>query len=153
MRLTYGFTAGLDAGSVHVDNKLAMHPYDQLVTERDLRGQDANGIHDIVDDALRDFRESGKMEFSRSTDPLNITIGGRRMDYPGIQVCRGVMKIERYAGFILVSQICRRCFHQFDLFSSKADTFFRDVVQPSVDEIARQVEKYQTRVRIPQILA
>lgn len=98
MRLTYGFITGLNAGSEHVDEELATHLRKQFI-----ECEFQEDIDDIIDDALKDFREYSKMNFSSPTDPLKVTIGGRRMNYPRLHVLRGVMEIERYVGFISVS--------------------------------------------------
>lgn len=98
--LTYGFTVGLDAGSIHVDKELCLHLYEQLFTEPDLRELDVEDMHEMVDDGLADFRGDGKLKFSSPTDHLEVKIGGPMMNYPRIQISRGVMRIERYARFI-----------------------------------------------------
>ena len=96
----YGFTAGLDAGSIHVEKQLAMHLYKQLRTAPRLMEHDLEFLDDIVDDGLNDFRENARWEFSLPTDTLDIKLGGRTMNYPTLQITRGVMRIEGYADFI-----------------------------------------------------
>jgi len=116
----------LDAGGVHVDKVLGMHLYEQLYIERDFREKDVEEIHDIVDDGLKDFQEHAKPDFSLPTDSLEVTIGGRHMSYPRIQITKGVMNIE----------------------ASKADEFFNGYVEQAVEEIARRVERHQLTIII-----
>jgi hypothetical protein len=84
-----------------VDKELSIHLYEQMFIEPELRELDVEDIHDIVDDGLNDFRDDGKQNFSSPTDSLKVKIGGRRMDYPRLQIIRGVMNIEPCACFIL----------------------------------------------------
>ena len=89
-----------------MDKELVMHLYEQLYTEPDFMESDTESLlHDIVNDGLNDFRENAKWQFSLPTDTLNITLGGRTMNYPMLPITRGVMRIEGYANFIPISQI------------------------------------------------
>ena len=91
---------GLDAGGVHVDKELAMHLYEQLVTEPEFKEMGMERVHDIVDDGLKDFQENGKQNFLLPTDSLKVDIRKRRMSYPKLQITKGIMTIEAWACFI-----------------------------------------------------
>lgn len=72
-----------------------MHLYEQLFTEDDFRNDDENYVHGIVDDGRKDFQRFGKRKFSSPEDSLLVRFGGRRTNYPGINLIRGVMTVER----------------------------------------------------------
>ena len=123
-----------------------MHLFDQLYIEPDFREKEVEEIHDIIDDALEDFKAHAKRDFSSPTDSLEVSIGGRNMDYPRIQVTKGVMNIEAcvYHFFGVepldgVSVLSR----------SRADEFFNGYVEQAVEEIARRVERHQLTVYLP----
>ena len=92
---------GLDAGGIYVDNELSKYLYEQLSTEIDFREQKMGYLQNIVDDGLKNFRDYGKQVFSSPTDSLNLDIGGRRMNYPRLQINKGIMTIDACACFIL----------------------------------------------------
>ena len=72
-----------------------MHLYEQLYTEDDFQEDDANYVHDVVNDGRKDFQNYGKRRFSSPSDSLPVRVGGRRMNYPAINLARGVMNIAR----------------------------------------------------------
>ena len=76
--------------------ELAMYLYKQLYTEDDFQENNTNYLsYDIVNYGLKDFQNYGKRKFSSPSDSLSVRIGGRRMNYPGINLTRGVMNIAR----------------------------------------------------------
>jgi hypothetical protein len=93
-----------------VDKELAMHLYEQLFIESDFRVRGPEYVHDIVDDGLKHFQDSGKQKFSSPTDSLEIKIGGRRMNYPNLRITKGVMDIQRCGRVTLLRRVCRRYF-------------------------------------------
>ena len=92
---------GLDAGGIYVDKELSTYLYEQLSTEAEFLEQDMGYIQEIVDDGLKDFRDYGKQVFSSPADSLELVIGGRTMNYPRLQIKRGIMTIDACACFIL----------------------------------------------------
>ena len=72
-----------------------MHLYEQLYTEDDFQDDDTNYLHDIVNDGRKDFQNHAMLKFSSPSDSLSVRLGGRKMNYPAINLTRGVMNIAR----------------------------------------------------------
>ena len=72
-----------------------MHLYEQLYTEDDFQDDDTNYVNHIVEDGRKDFQNYGKRRFLSPNDSLSVRLGGRRMNYPAINLTRGVMNIAR----------------------------------------------------------
>ena len=128
-----------------------MYLYEQFFIESyfgQLQQQDMEFVHDIVDDGLKDFQGNGKQSFELPTDPLEVTVGGRSMNYPRLQITRGLMNIEACAVFIFA--ICVNLVDGLSVLPRPTgNQFFATFVEQAVDEVTRRVERANLTVCLP----
>ena len=132
-----------------------MYLYEQLFIESyfgQLQQEDMESVHDIIDDGLKDFQGNGKQSFALPTDSLEVTIGGRRMNYPRLQITRGVMNIEACASVIFA--ICVNLVDRFSVLPRPTgNQFFGTFVEQAVEEVARRVERFNLTACLPPLVA
>lgn len=57
---------------------------------------DKEDIPSFLFDGLRDYQKSGKRRFSSTTESCDVSIGGRRDNFPDIPILKGVYTLSGY---------------------------------------------------------